>query len=98
MRRIGKAQIQYFGSIRAAAGLPGEEVDIPSHIGLFALLEELAGAHGAGFRGEVFAGETLREDLTAALNGTIIKHEAAEEAQLRPGDVLALFPLFPGGG
>ena len=91
-------QIQYFGSIRAATKKSSEELAVPPDTSIYQLLERLAGAYGDGLRGEIMAEGRLRDDLTISLNGSITKHEAAGETLLRPGDTLALFPLFPGGG
>jgi len=95
-----KVRIQFFGSIRAAAQKPEGWAPLAGNTTVLQLLRELAGVYGEGFRGELLAagGEKLRDDLTVTLNGTIIKHQAAGELLLRPGDTLALFPLFPGGG
>ena len=93
--------IRYFGSIRAAARknqkseenveyIPGETV--------CDLMERLCGLHGEAFRGELFSGDELREDVTISLNGTILRHETANEIVLKNDDTLSLFPIFPGGG
>ena len=91
-------QVQYFGSVRAAAQKAEERAALSGQISVLELLRRLAGFYGAAFSGEVFAGEALRDDLSVAVNGVTMRHAAAEETFLRPGDVLALFPLFPGGG
>ena len=65
---------------------------------IFRLLEHLANSHGEAFRGELTDGGKLRDDVALALNGTMIGHAAMEETFLRQDDVLALFPIFPGGG
>ena len=95
-----KIQIQCFGSIRAAAERFEAEVEFTENGTIMQLLLRLADVYGEGFRDEIFAQNTekLRDDLTVSLNGAIIQHAAAEETILRPGDALALFPLFPGGG
>jgi len=93
-------RIQFFGSIRAAAQTPETQAAPAENTTVLQLLRELAERYGDTFRGEIFTedGESLREDLTVARNGTITKHGAAGETLLQPGDILALFPLFPGGG
>ena len=91
-------QIQYFGSIRAATKKSSEELALPPDTSVYQLLERLAEAYGDVLRDEFMAEGQLRDDLTVSLNGSITKHEAAGEIFLRPGDALALFPLFPGGG
>ena len=91
-------RIQYFGSIRAAAGKNEEELELSPGTTVFKLLEALCGRYGEAFRGELMDGGKLRNDMAVSLNGTMIWHTAADETLPRPGDVLALLPLFPGGG
>ncbi|MCL2508907.1 MAG: MoaD/ThiS family protein [Oscillospiraceae bacterium] len=97
---MANVRVQYFGSIRAAAGTPEEETARGENATVFQLLLELADAYGKAFRGEILdeSGERLRDDVTLTVNGAIINHSAAYEMRLRPGDLLALFPIFPGGG
>jgi len=91
-------QLQYFGSVRAAAGCAGEEISLARGISVLQLLQQRAEIKGEAFRGEVLSGEALRDDLAVSVNGAIIQHAAAEEIILQPGDTVALFPIFPGGG
>ena len=93
-------QIQYFGSIRAAAKKSGEKVEFAAGITAYRLLRQLASFDGPEFQGEIFGenGKDLRDDLTVTLNGTIIDHSSLTEIKLNPGDALSLFPIFPGGG
>lgn len=98
MRHIDEVHIQYFGSVRAAAGVPEEQTSLAGETGVLQLLRQLSDAHGEALRGEIFVDEALRDDLTVSVNGAIIQHAVADELILRPGDTLALFPVFPGGG
>jgi len=93
-----KVHIQYFGTIRAAA--QKSEDRIAGDTTVLQLLQKLAGDYGDGFREEVLAGDgdKIRDDITVTINGTIISHEVVDGVHLRPGDSLALLPLFPGGG
>jgi len=91
-------QIQYFGSIRAAAQKSAEALEVSPETSIFQFLERLAETYGDVLRGELMAQGRLRDDLTISLNGAIIQHAAADEIILRPDDTVALFPLFPGGG
>ena len=95
-----KVKVQYFGSIRAAAIKPEEEVGCAPNTSVYQLLQKLTGIYGEGFRGELFeeSGEGFRRDLMVMLNGTIIERTSAANINLKGGDVLALFPLFLGGG
>ena len=97
---MADVRIQYFGTIRLAAQRIEDEAALAGDATVFRLLLQLADAYGEGFRGEVLAesGGMLRDDLMVTVNGTIINHAAAGEIVLRPGDIVALFPTFPGGG
>ena len=93
-------QIQYFGAVRAAAKKSEEKVDFAVGITVYSLLRQVACNYENGFRGEIFDinGDELRDDLTVSLNGAIISRTDACETILKQGDVLSLFPIFPGGG
>ena len=91
-------RIQYFGSIRDAACKKEEELEFLPGTTVFELLEGLCGRCGEALRGELMDGGKLRSDVGVSLNGAMIWHAAARETLLRPGDVVALLPLFPGGG
>ena len=93
-------EIQYFGSIRAAAKKIREEADFIPGITVYDMLRRLACANEKDFRDEIFGdgGKDLRDDLTVTVNGAAINRENAPGIILNPGDSLALFPIFPGGG
>jgi len=93
-------RILYFGAIRAAAGTSGEEVKIVVNTALYQLLRELAVIHGDSFFDEIFeeGGASLREDLTVTVNDVVVNHASVAETGLAPGDKIALYPIFPGGG
>lgn len=95
-----KIKIQYFGSIRAAANLREEEVEIPTEITVAELLRRVSGSYGRSFRDEIFEGDDqkLREDLMVSVNGTLAAHTNIMETKLHPGDIIALLPIFLGGG
>ena len=97
---LTKVRVQYFGSIRGAAQKAEDVKILPEDMTALRLLRLLADEYGEGFRGEVFAENPglLRDDVTLAVNGAILRHEAAGETLLRQDDTLALFPVFPGGG
>jgi len=90
--------IQFYGEIRAAANKPAEEV--APHSTVFDLFCKLADGYGPVFRGEIFKedGSSLRDDLTVTINGATVRHEATHKLVAAPGDVIAIFPVFPGGG
>jgi MoaD family protein len=93
-------RIQYFGSVRAAAKKSEEKIEVVANITVYDFLQQLICLHEESFHSEIFNenGKKLRDDLTVTLNGTIINHSSATEINLQPGDVLSLFPIFPGGG
>jgi len=95
-----KVKIQYFGSIRMAAHKSEEKMEIASNSTVYQLLQGLVDLYGESFREEIFqeSGEGLREDLMVTVNETIIKHVNTAEVNLKQADVIALYPLFPGGG
>ena len=95
-----KVQVQYYGSIRAVSEKRDEEVVLSPNTTVYGLLQNLAGSYGEHFRDEIFkaGGEDLRDDLTVTVNGTIIDHPSVNGVILKPGDEIALFPVFPGGG
>jgi len=92
--------IQYFGSVRAAAKKSEEKLEFAADTTIYDLLRQLTALHEENFRGEIYDidGKKLRDDLTVALNGTIINHSNAADIKLQANDVLSLFPIFPGGG
>jgi len=95
-----KVTVQFFGSVRAAAGRSDAEIDIPSDYGVYELLQLLADAYGDAFKTEVFLqdGDSLREDVTVSINGVITERTKVKSVKLETGAVIALFPIFPGGG
>lgn len=95
-----RVRVQFFGSIRAAAAVPEEEILIKSDGTVRDVLETLRAEHAAAFQGEVFrAGElSLRDDLTLTVNGVIIDHGKVPGTPLHEDSVIALLPVFPGGG
>jgi len=103
---VQKIEIQYFGSVRAAAKKFKDEVKFVPNMTVYGFLQQLACDYekdendAKNFRGEIFGenGNELREDLTVTVNGTIINHASASDIKLEPDDLLALFPIFPGGG
>ena len=94
-----KVTVRLFGSIRAAAGSAGEEVEIPSGWVAYEFLRLLSDTYGAEFRNEVFlqTGE-LRDDLSVSVNGVITEHTKLGNLKLPDGAIIALLPTFPGGG
>jgi len=82
------------------AGKNEEEAEITSGMTAVQLLQKLAGMYETGFREEIFEedGKSFRDDLMLTLNEAILAHESAAGTVLKQSDVLALYPIFPGGG
>jgi len=95
-----KVTVRFFGSIRAAAGTAGEEIEIPSCCVAYELLRLLSDIYGTEFRDEIFlqSGDGLRDDLTVSVDGVITEHTKLGNLKLPDGAVVALLPTFPGGG
>ena len=91
-------KIQYFGTIRVAAGKGEEEFLFASNKDVSELLQELANHYGKDFHAEIFEGSNLRADLMVTVNQAITPHETLAGLPIKQGDVVALFPIFPGGG
>jgi len=92
-------QVQFFGSFAEAADRNGYSVDVGEGAFVFDLLVILAREHGARFRDELFSEpDILRNDVMVAVNGAIVNRNTVETRCLNPGDTVALFPVFPGGG
>ena len=92
--------VRLFGSIRAAAGTDGGEIQGPVDWVAYELLRLLSDTYGDEFRCEVFqqAGDGLRDDLTVSVNGVIMEHAKLKGLRLLDGAVVALLPTFSGGG
>ena len=97
---LPNVQIRYYGAVRGLAGKSGEDAGLAPDTTAYQLLLRLACKYGSAFRNEIFRedGESLRDDFMLTVNETIVKHADARETTLKQGDVIALFPIFPGGG
>ena len=97
---IPKTEVKYFGSVREAVGQACEYVD-GAPITLPGLLYMLSVTHGAGLGDQLFdenGAGGLRDDLMVTVNESIVNHENVADIVINPGDVVSLFPIFPGGG
>jgi MoaD family protein len=95
-----KIKVQYFGSVRAVTKKSEEEVEISSDTAVCGLLQKLAFKYGEMFEGEVFQKDQddLRSDLVISINGTLTEHAKVVKKKINDGDIISLFPIFPGGG
>jgi molybdopterin converting factor small subunit len=96
---VSKIQVQLYGQFGEAAGRSADEVGLSAGATVSGLLGELADAYGRSFRDEIFdSSGGLRDDVMVTVNKAIVKHEDAAEIKMEPGDSIALFPIFHGGG
>jgi len=92
-------KIRFFGSIRVAVEKSSDDLDLFPDTTVYGLLRELSDIYGEDLHSELFDDSGgLREDLMVTVNEAIVSHENAGEIRLNPGDTVALFPTFPGGG
>lgn len=94
------ARVQYFGPIGLQTRRSEETVEMAGAPSVHDLLWMLSGRYGEDFGSEIFlpGSQELREDLIIAVNGNVVRHGSTFATCLRPGDTVALFPIFPGGG
>lgn len=92
--------VQFYGSVRAAAAMPEEEILVKTEGTVRDVLEHLRAKHTDTFQDEVFQADkaSLRDDLIVTVNGVIMDHGKVSETSLQAGSVIALLPVFPGGG
>lgn len=95
-----KARVKYFGSVRSITKRVDEEVEISSDSTVYELLQKLSAIYGQAFDCEVFQKDdnNLRDDLVVDVNGTFTGNDRTMETKLNNGDIISLFPIFPGGG
>jgi len=93
--------LRFFGSIRVAAQKISEEREHIPGTTVYSLMQELSGAFGQIMRDELLddnAPGGLREDLMVTVNESIVSKNDAGTIMIDAGDVVSLFPMFPGGG
>ena len=98
---VPKIHIRFFGAIRAVIEKSDDELDYSPDTTVSGLLCLLSDKYGKALRDELFDGigsNLLREDLMITVNETIINREKATGTIIKPGDTIALYPTFPGGG
>jgi len=96
-----RIQVRFFGSITAVVKNNHDSLDYSPDTTVSGLLRLLSDKHGAELRDELLdagCAGGLRDDLMITVNDAIINHEKASEVILNAGDVVALYPTFPGGG
>lgn len=95
-----RIRVQYLGQIRAILNKKNEEVEVPPKTTVYELLKRLSKKYGKEFKVEVFEddGENVREGVIVTVNGKAVKQLRGIDTPLKLGDIVALLPLFAGGG
>ena len=95
-----KLKIEYLGPVRVVVNKREEEVELSLESTIYALLRRLSEVYGAVFEKEVFEDnrENIRDDVIVTVNGKAIKQLDGVNTKLKVGDVVALLPIFAGGG
>ncbi len=95
-----KVKVEYLGEVKVIVSKKEEEWGISPETTVKELMRELSNTYGDRFDKEVFQddGETPRDDLIIAINGTAIRRLDFMQTKLKQGDIVTLFPIFPGGG
>jgi len=98
---IPKIQVRFFGAIRVVVKRVDDVLDYIPDTTVTGLLYLLSDKYGKALRDELLdekGAGGLRDDLMITVNDAIINHEKASETVLKPGDIIAVYPTFPGGG
>lgn len=95
-----KVKVKYLGPIRALLNKREEEVEVPLKITIYEFLKKLSNIHGKMFESEVFEddGKNLREGIIVTIDGRSIRRLNDMKTMLISGNVVALLPIFSGGG
>lgn len=95
-----RIKVQYLGPVRVIVNKREEEVEISPKATMCELLRGLSNTYGKAFEREVFedGGDNVRDDLVVTVNGTAIRQLDGIGTRLKLGDIVALLPIFAGGG
>ena len=95
-----RVKVQYLGPVRVMLNKREEKVEVSLKTTIYELLRRLSNAYGKAFEREVFEddGKNLRDGLIITVNGTAIGQLDGMRTRMKLGDVVALLPLFAGGG
>lgn len=93
-------KVQYLGPVRVIVNKREEEVDLSMKATIYELLKKLSNTYGKTFEREVFEddGKNFRDGLIVTVNGIAAGQLNGSGTGLKLGDVVALLPLFAGGG
>jgi molybdopterin converting factor small subunit len=93
-----KLRVQYSAQLRAAAGRPHDELDMPDGSSLAALLDRVVGLLDEAARMHLIGpGGGIRSSLLVVVNDAAAPVHAAASTDLKHGDVILLLPPIAGG-
>jgi molybdopterin converting factor small subunit len=93
-----KLRIEYMAQLRSATGRTAEEVELPAHSSLAALVAQLADACGEESRRHLLgATGQIQNGLLVVVNGAAQSAHAAAALVLQDGDHIVLLPPIAGG-
>ena len=97
---MSRIKIQYLGPVRAIVNKREEELELSLTTTIHGLLKRLSDTYGEAFKKEVFEDDqkSVRDDLIVTINGKAIHQLDGERTRLKLGDIVALLPIFAGGG
>lgn len=95
-----KIQVEYMGQIRLKLKKKEELVEVAPTTTLQDLLNQLSKTYGEWFSEEVFESPNrkLRDGLVVTVNGIASKQIEGLKTRLKKGDIIAIIPIFAGGG
>ena len=93
-------KVQYLGQVRAITNKREETLDMPTICTVFDLLQTLSTQYGPEFEQEVFQadGAQLQESIIITVNGVAIGQLKGLNTSIGVSDIVAILPLFAGGG
>jgi molybdopterin converting factor small subunit len=95
-----RVKVEYLGTVKAKLNKNGEEIEVPKQTTLWSLLNTISNKYGDWFRNEVFElkDKKIKEGLIVTINGIAAGQTGGLNTILRTEDVVAILPLFAGGG
>jgi len=96
---VFRVQIKLYGAFGEFAKRSLDEAELSQETTVYGLLSDLAKAYGESFRDELFDSvDKIKDDVMVTVNEAIIDRGNSDAISLEPGDVVALLPIFHGGG
>jgi len=94
-----KVQVKLYGAFGEFARKSRDEAELPQDATVYDLLSGLAGVYGENFRDELFDSMgKLKDDVMVTVDEAIIDRGCSDAIRLKPGETIALLPIFHGGG